>query len=120
MPRGDHTGPEGLGPGTGRRMGYCAGYEMPGFVTAPRYGGRGPGAGFGLRRRGRGLGRGYGPSYARRGVAPGYHGKEMPMAPENRKAVLQEEIDAIDQEMEQLAKEKEFLEKERNAAESGE
>lgn len=25
MPRGDRTGPEGMGPMTGRRMGYCVG-----------------------------------------------------------------------------------------------
>ena len=42
------------------------------------------------------------------------------MAPENRKAVLQEEIAAIDQEIETLNKDKEFLEKELNAAENAE
>ncbi len=44
MPRGDQTGPQGLGPMTGRRAGYCAGYNMPGFANpaVPRYG-----AGFG-------------------------------------------------------------------------
>ncbi|OPY86893.1 MAG: hypothetical protein A4E73_03818 [Syntrophaceae bacterium PtaU1.Bin231] len=33
MPRGDGTGPLGLGPMTGRAAGYCAGYPMPGFVN---------------------------------------------------------------------------------------
>ena len=33
MPRGDRTGPEGLGQMTGRRMGYCAGYDMPGYAN---------------------------------------------------------------------------------------
>jgi len=28
MPRGNQTGPEGLGPMTGRRMGTCAGNEQ--------------------------------------------------------------------------------------------
>ena len=54
MPGGDRTGPFGLGPMTGRRLGYCAGYNAPGF-TIPRYGrgfGRGLGRGFG---RGRGF-----------------------------------------------------------------
>lgn len=32
MPRGDGTGPMGLGPMTGRRMGYCAGYNRPGYM----------------------------------------------------------------------------------------
>ncbi len=33
MPRGDGTGPMGLGPMTGRGMGYCAGYPVPGFMN---------------------------------------------------------------------------------------
>lgn len=31
MPRGDKTGPHGIGPMTGRRMGYCVGNENAGF-----------------------------------------------------------------------------------------
>ncbi|MGM0603337.1 MAG: DUF5320 domain-containing protein [Bacillota bacterium] len=58
MPRGDRTGPEGMGPMTGRAMGYCAGSESPGFVSGtPAYAGRGYGRGFG---RGGGYGRGRG------------------------------------------------------------
>ena len=34
MPRGDGTGPIGMGPMTGRRSGYCAGYTMPGCANA--------------------------------------------------------------------------------------
>ena len=61
MPRGDRTGPFGEGPQTGRRMGYCAGYEHPGFVNqhsnwAGGHGrqfrggfGHGRGSGFGFR-----------------------------------------------------------------------
>ena len=66
MPRGDGTGPAGMGPMTGRAAGYCAGYPVPGFMNpGPRMGmgwGRGyaaPGYGFGV-----GWGRGY--------AAPGY------------------------------------------------
>jgi len=33
MPRGDGTGPLGLGPMTGRAAGYCAGYPVPGFAN---------------------------------------------------------------------------------------
>ena len=33
MPRGDGTGPMGLGPMTGRGTGYCAGYPYPGFIN---------------------------------------------------------------------------------------
>jgi hypothetical protein len=51
MPRGDRTGPTGMGPMTGRGAGYCAGYGAPGFMN-PNYG-RG-GMGYGARGRGRG------------------------------------------------------------------
>ena len=76
MPRFDGTGPIGMGPLTGRGMGFCAvpvsgttstGY-MPQYRPAPMYGYRYPsvprfsvGAGRGyrvLRGRGRGRGRG--------------------------------------------------------------
>lgn len=30
MPRGNGTGPTGMGPMTGKGTGYCAGYGMPG------------------------------------------------------------------------------------------
>ena len=51
MPRGDGTGPAGMGPITGRGAGLCAGYSVPGYMNAA--GGRG-GFGFG---RGGGFGR---------------------------------------------------------------
>ena len=58
MPGGDGTGPLGQGPRTGRALGYCAGYPMPGFMNPGfgfgrgfrRFGGRGFGIGFGWRR----------------------------------------------------------------------
>jgi len=55
MPRGDRTGPAGMGPMTGRGAGYCAGYGMPGYMN-PAFG-RGFGMGFGWGR-GRGFGGG--------------------------------------------------------------
>ena len=54
MPGGDRTGPLGLGPGTGRALGYCYGYDSPGYTKWP---GAGLGRGFG---RGLGSGRGFG------------------------------------------------------------
>ncbi|OPY86894.1 MAG: hypothetical protein A4E73_03819 [Syntrophaceae bacterium PtaU1.Bin231] len=54
MPRGDGTGPAGMGPMTGRAKGYCAGYPAPGFVNpgwGGRFWGRGRGGGFGWRNR---------------------------------------------------------------------
>ncbi|MBC7105283.1 MAG: DUF5320 domain-containing protein [Firmicutes bacterium] len=38
MPRGDRTGPWGLGPRTGRGMGYCAGFPVPGFMNPGWFG----------------------------------------------------------------------------------
>jgi hypothetical protein len=55
MPRGDRTGPEGLGPMTGRAAGFCAGYPTPGYMN-PGWG-RGRGRGFGFFGRGGGRGR---------------------------------------------------------------
>lgn len=66
MPRGDYSGPRGMGPKTGRGMGYCASNEAPGFMfSRPRLGQRrrrGFGRGIGM---GRALGR---PQERNRGV----------------------------------------------------
>ena len=51
MPRGDGTGPAGKGPKTGRGLGYCAGYDSPGYTKSGR-GRRGRG-----RRKQAGIGR---------------------------------------------------------------
>ena len=50
MPRGDGTGPAGMGPMTGRAAGYCAGYSVPGYANPgggriSRWFGRGGGGG---------------------------------------------------------------------------
>lgn len=66
MPRGNRTGPNGMGPMTGRAAGFCAGNDEAGFYSAP-------GGGFG-RGRNRGAGRrsGNGPGFGgRRGSAYG-------------------------------------------------
>ncbi len=84
MPFGDRTGPVGVGPMTGRAMGYCAGFPVPGFMN-PGYGfGRGFwfGAGFG-RGLGRGLGFGRGRGWRRSGFWPflGYPYWNFPYSP---------------------------------------
>jgi hypothetical protein len=59
MPSGNRTGPMGQGPGTGRSLGFCSGYDTPGYakgfgMAMGRGMGMGRGAGFG---RGRNFGR---------------------------------------------------------------
>ena len=48
MPGGNGTGPNGMGPMTGRGAGYCSGSQAPGWSDAVA--GRGAGAGFGAGR----------------------------------------------------------------------
>ena len=74
MPRGDGTGPGGMGPMTGRSAGYCAGYSVPGYMNP--VGGRGMGMGWG---RGRGFGRGFGWGRAGYGL-PAYGAAVNPYA----------------------------------------
>jgi hypothetical protein len=63
MPFGDGTGPQGMGPMTGRSAGYCAGAGRPGFANpAFTRGWFGFNRGFG-----RSMGRGRGRGMARRG-----------------------------------------------------
>ncbi len=57
MPRGDRTGPEGMGSMTGRGLGYCAGYDSPGYTKGVPRGGAGFGGGRGFN--GGGFGRGF-------------------------------------------------------------
>jgi len=89
MPSGDRTGPEGWGPRSGRGLGYCSGYDSPGFTRGY---GRGMGRGYG-RGYGRGFGRGYGRGYwdYGRGGGPGpyrfrdpYYEREGDLAPPPR------------------------------------
>ena len=87
MPRGDGTGPAGMGPMTGRAAGYCAGYPVPGYMNpVDGRGYRGWGRGFW----GRGGGRGWRnwyyatglPGWARAGYGyPAWGGALYPYAP---------------------------------------
>ena len=102
MPRGDGTGPRGLGPMTGRGAGYCAGYSVAGFMNP--YAGR-LGLGFGY-------GRGFWPAYPYPIASPMPYGggfyqpaaepkQEMEMLAEEAKA-LKEELEAINKRITEL------------------
>ena len=124
MPGGDRTGPRGLGSRTGRGLGYCAGYDTPGYTKGPGMGlGRGWGRGWGV-----GYGRGFGywrgrgwgyraPVYAP--VYPAYTSEFIPqVTPENQlnnlkmeKEYLESQVDEIHRAITDISKRIEELEK---------
>lgn len=108
MPAGDRTGPWGLGPRTGRRLGYCSGFQYPGFTVPGR--GMGLGRRFGLGRGfGRGMGRGGGRGFRAQWFNPfwGYatpplNAYPYPASPWNREqeeAMLSEQAECLEEEM---------------------
>jgi hypothetical protein len=115
MPRGDRTGPTGLGPMTGRAAGYCAGYPVPGFMNPARGFGRGLGRG-----RGRGWGRGYGRGWWKRTSVPNrplY--TDIPVYPPvTHTPSPEQEVAALENYQKELEAEKTDLEQEMNKIKS--
>ncbi|NLC76414.1 MAG: DUF5320 domain-containing protein [Clostridia bacterium] len=116
MPRGDRSGPAGLGPMTGRAAGYCAGFPMPGFLNSfigrlrGKWGGYGPwgcgrGGGMGWRRAGF-----FGPVGYPGPVSPyagmGYDTAAEAAALSREAEFLKQQLGAIESRLEQLEKEK--------------
>lgn len=100
MPGGDRTGPWGQGPRSGRAAGYCAGYTAAGYMNPAI--GRGFEWGFG---RGRGGGRGHRHwFYATRLPAWMRWGPPVPSDPATEKQVLENEVSALQAELDQLRK----------------
>lgn len=104
MPGGDRTGPAGMGPMTGRAAGYCAGYEVPGFMNAVPGGGRGMAWG-----RGGGFGRGLGLGFrgGRRWAAPygypaPYAAAPAPQAAYGAGPSTQQELDMLKEQADYL------------------
>jgi len=115
MPRGDGTGPRGLGPMTGRAAGYCAGYPAAGFMNP--YIGR-PGLGFGYGRglgRGRGYGRGFWPIYPYPITSPMPYGGggfyQPPAEPKQEMEMLAGEAKYLKEQLEEIKKRITELEK---------
>jgi len=115
MAWGDGTGPDGLGPMTGRGAGYCAGFDVPGYanpgVGAGRGFGLGRGRGRGFGRRGGGRGLGFGRRFAA-GVNP-YYGQApyavpyavpyaQQAAPAQEAEMLKNEAKALESEMKMI------------------
>ena len=111
MPRGNRTGPWGLGSRTGRGLGYCSGFSTPGYS-------KGPGMGW---RRGWARGRGGGfspyPYYSSEAVTPYPIAPvgSWPTAPDPKEESkyleqtldgLKKEIELVEKRLEELASEK--------------
>jgi hypothetical protein len=106
MPRGNGTGPMGMGPMTGRGAGYCAGNTTPGYASGFGFGaGRGFGSGFGA---GRGFGSGFGAGrgYRNRFFATGVPGWAATAAPAavDEKAFLKNQSDFLENQLQQIKK----------------
>lgn len=108
MPRGDGTGPMGMGPMTGRGAGFCAGYGMPGYAN-PGFGG-----GRGMRRGGGWAGGGRGwrnwfhatglPGWSRLGGAAPVQPAFMNPDPEAEKQALKTQAEALQSELDFIRK----------------
>jgi len=100
MPGGNNTGPMGMGPRTGRGMGYCTGHDRPGFAQS----GCGFGHGRGWRHRAYTTGH---PGWQHGPYAPGWWGT-YPTAPDEATVLktqaeqLQTQLDAIQQRLTEL------------------
>lgn len=119
MPRGDGTGPAGAGPMTGRGLGYCAGYQSPGFTKGAPRGGGGFGRGRGYARFARTPARTYAtrPAYGWRTPAPasapaattqqatgapaGYSAPQQ-AGPENELEALRQQAQALENQLENI------------------
>jgi Family of unknown function (DUF5320) len=104
MPVGDRTGPLGFGPMTGRRAGYCGGFNAPGFANpAPGYGmscgyGRFGGRGRGWRHWYHATGL---PGWARAGYVPPAQEQEL-AGLKNEAEWLKGQLEAINRRIEEL------------------
>jgi hypothetical protein len=111
MPWGDRTGPLGLGPRTGRGLGYCSGFNEPGYVKP---GGWGWGRGFGW---GRGRGRGWRCWGWGRGLGWGWRrfwswfGTSPQITPEEESQILKEEAEFLKRRLEAVEKRLSEIEK---------
>lgn len=103
MPRGDGTGPNGLGSMTGRAAGYCAGYGAPGFANGGF--GRGNGGGRG------GFGRGYRNQFLATGLPAWARGGSM-LPEADEKQFLANQAKALQAQLEEIQKRQKELDAE--------
>ena len=95
MPRGDGTGPLGQGPLTGRGMGFCAGFNTPGFMNP----------GFrGFRRFARGFARGFGRGLGFRRLVTEPVLDETVLNEEEEKKILEANLEDLKAEIKEIEK----------------
>ena len=118
MPGGDRTGSMGQGPRTGRGLGYCSGFDTPGFTKGAGYG-MGKGFGFGRGMRfgrgmcgGRGFGRGWGIGASNAGSMPGYPWMQ-PMSKDDEIKLLKSQAEELLHSQKNIEKRLGELEKEK-------
>jgi hypothetical protein len=114
MPFGDRTGPDGLGPKTGRAKGYCSGFSSPGSMNPV------PG-------RGRGFSRGAGPGWVGGGHGwrchywmtgmPGWARSAYPEYADAPNFIAREEADVLRNQAEFLKKQLEDIQNRINTLE---
>ncbi len=95
MPRGDGTGPMGMGRMTGRGVGYCAGFAAPGYASPVGFAG---GFGRGFRRMFHATGL---PGWARFGY-PAYAGANGETVDE--RTILSSQAEFLEKQLQQVKK----------------
>lgn len=99
MPRGDRTGPMGMGSKTGRGAGYCNGFAAPGCTNPIRFaGGFGGGFGRGFRRRF------YADGLSGRARCGDVAGTETGPAAFNEGALLKDQAELLESRLQQIKK----------------
>ena len=105
MPGGDQTGPMGMGPMTGRGIGFCAGYRAAGSMH--RMGGCGFGRGGGRGRRNQFFATGV-PGWARAGNSAGFPAasttEQEQQSLKQQAQHLQDSLDAVNKRIQELDK----------------
>ncbi len=96
MPRGDSSGPNRMGPRTGRGLGYCNGYDMPGFANS---------------RRGFGRGMGFRGSFGRMLMQPVQPVQPIQPTKEQEKQYLEQDAKALEEEQKLLKEELDDIKK---------
>lgn len=110
MPYGDGTGPEGMGPKTGKALGFCAGFNSPGFTKGVPRGKSGRG-------RVRGRRRGNKTDVNPRGISRPRDGRGRGFTVQRTQATVNNEVSKED-ELENLKNYAEDLKKELEAVEN--